>query len=179
MRRRLTIDDLIQGLFNVCTLRGGPQDRDPVAVREAMLPSVNKDVALGELALLRVCAAVYACESFFRAADQPKVRRSLARLLPPMVMDCGDERIKGQPEKAMEELNRRYPLYLEALSTPNELGSSLNTGAVFARLCGHESDKMVAMAGWVEFLGAISAAEGFLSDFRTYDGGEVIDLPQE
>ncbi|MGO9274693.1 MAG: hypothetical protein ACLQOO_31435 [Terriglobia bacterium] len=177
--RRVTIDDLIQGLLNVSTLRRGPQDRDPVAVREAMLPTVDKDVALGELALLRVCAALCACQAFFRAADQAKVRRTLARLLPPMVMDCGDPRIKGQPEKAMEELNRRYPLYLEALSTPNDLGPSRNAGTVFARLCGHESDKLVAMAGWVEFQGAILGAKGFLSDFRTYDGGEVIDLPQE
>jgi hypothetical protein len=177
--RKVTIDDLTEGLFNLCTIRRDPQDREPVAVREALLRTIDKDVALGELALLRVCAAVYACESFFRAADQPKVRRTLARLLPRMLMECGDERIKGQPEKAMEEFNRRYPLYQEALSIPSDLGPFWNAGTVFAGLCGHESDKRVAMAGWVEFLGAISAAKGFLSDFRTYDGGEVIDLPQE
>jgi hypothetical protein len=174
---RLTVDLLVEGLLNVCTLKRHPEDRKtPMLI---LLGAIDKKVVLGELALMRVCTAVYASEAFFREAYQPDVHRALDRFLLPALLDCGDSRIKGQPEKAMDEFNRRYPLYREAIPIPNDLGPSANVGAVFARLMGHESDKKVALVGSLEFQGALVGAKGFLEGFVDLDGGNLISLSPE
>jgi len=171
------IDLLIQGLLNACTLKRNPEERNtPMLV---LLGGIDKKVALGELALLRVCTAVYASDSFFRDAYQSDVHRALDRLLLPALLDCGDDRIKGQPEKAMDEFNRRYPQYLEAIPLPNDLGPAANAGRVFARLMGQESNEMVALVGSTEFEGALMGAKGFLGELVALGGGEFVSLPPE
>ncbi len=166
---RVTIDLLIEGLLSVCTLRKHPEQRDtPMLI---LLGGIDKKIALGELALMRVCAAVYFSQIFFREAYQPDVEGAFDRFLLPALLECGDSRIKGQPEKAMDEFNRRYPLYHESIPIPNDLGAAANAGDVFAKLVGHESDKMAALVGSTEFEGALMGAKGFLGEFVTMGGG--------
>jgi len=177
---QVTVDLLIEGLLNVCTLKRHPDQRNtPMLILLGAPDEKAKKVALGELALLRVCVAIYASEAFFREAYQSEVSRALDRFLPPALMDCGDERIQGHPEKAMKELNRRYQLYREAIPIPNDLGPSANAGTVFAKLMGHESDKKVALVGSVEFQGALVGAKGFLEGFVDLDGGKLVSLSPE
>jgi len=174
------IDLLIEGLLSACTLKRHPEERNtPMLILLGAADEKAKKVALGELALLRVCTAVYASETFFREAYQPHVHRALDRFLLPALLDCGDERIKGQPEKAMDEFNRRYPLYLEAIPIPNDLGPSANAGDVFAKLVGRESDNMAALVGSTEFQGAIMGARGFLGECVALGGGEIVSLSPE
>jgi len=168
------IDLLIEGLLNACTLKRKPEERNtPMLV---LLGGIDKKVALGELALLRVCTAVYASEAFFREAYQPAVHQALDRFLLPALLDCGDERIKGQPEKAMDEFNRRYPLYLEAIPLPNDLGAAANAGDVFAKLLGNESNNMAALVGSTEFEGALMGAKEFLGELVALGGREFVSL---
>ena len=167
------IDVLIQGVLNLCTLRSSPQDRDfPLRV---MFQDLNKELVLGELALMRVCAAVFVIKAFFRPTFQAEIQSALDRLLPAALADCGDERIKGQPEKAMEEFNRRLPLYLEALPLPNALGAAGNAGAVFAKLVGRESDKIVPMLAFTEFQGVFMATKRLLEEFDAKSGGKLLN----
>jgi len=167
------IDVLIQGVLNLCTLRSSPKDRDfPL---RAMFQDLNKELMLGELALMRVCAAVYIIKAFFRPTFQAEIQSALDRLLPAALADCGDDRMKSQPEKAMQEFNRRFPMYVEALPLPNPLGAAGNAGKVFAKLVGRESDKIVPMLAFTEFQGVFMATKRLLEEFDAKSGGKLLN----
>ncbi|MGO9274690.1 MAG: hypothetical protein ACLQOO_31420 [Terriglobia bacterium] len=171
------IDLLIEGLLSVCTLKRNPEERNtPMRV---LLRGIDEEVVLGELALLRVCAAVCFSQIFFREAYQAGVEKALDQFLLPALLECGDSRINGQPEKAMDEFDRRYPLYSEAIPIPNDLGAAANVGEVFAKLLGQESNDMAALVGSTEFQGALMGAKGFLGELVALGGEEFVSLSPE
>ncbi|MGB9104146.1 MAG: hypothetical protein WCC59_05255 [Terriglobales bacterium] len=174
---RVTIEDLTDGILGLCV--GGKETlkRDLQDLREGCLKGVDEDVALGELFMLRGFLAAYAVQTFFSTAAQHDIREAFNRGLHRMLLGSGNERIKAQPNVAIDEMNKRYNLYLEAIHTPHQLGPAWNVGKVFAGLCGRDLDVSVVMVGSVEFGGAMTAITDFLSKCKQMDGGDVIDLP--
>lgn len=174
---KVTIEDLTEGVLTACIGAKMTLDQDLHLIREGLLKEVDEDVALGELFMLRVSLAAYSVQTFFSAGVQEQIREAFGRRLHAVLLSAGEKRIKAQPNKLIDEMNKRYHSYVEAIQTPHQLGAPWNVGKVFARLCGHDRDVSVVMAGSVQFGGAMMAVTGFLKKCKTMDGGEVIRLP--
>lgn len=86
---------------------------------------------------------------FFKAAAQEEVREVFNRCLHAVLMDSEDRMIKGQPNKVIDEINKRNDLYLEAIQTPHHMGPAWDVGKVFAKLCGDDRDPRIVDAGAV------------------------------
>jgi hypothetical protein len=174
----VTSDEIIDGVLGICL--GGEEtlERDLHQLREGLLNEVDKDVALAELFMLRICLAVYSLQRFFNAAAQQEIRDTFNRALYRILLQPGDERINAKPNVVIDEMNTRCNLYLEAINAPHHLGPSWNVGNVFSKLCGHERDPRVAVVASTEFSGAIISVIHFLTKCKPMDDRELIDLPE-
>jgi hypothetical protein len=176
---KVTVEELTEGILRLCVGGEGTLGRDVKELRGGVLREVDKDVALGELFLLRISLAAYAVQRFLTPAVQQEARMAFSRGLHAILMDSEDKEIMGDPNKMIDGINERYCQYLEAIQAPHHRGPAWNVGNVFATLCGEARNLRVVMAAATEFGGALVAVREFLKKCKGMDGGEVINLPEE
>ncbi len=85
-RVKVTIEELTEQVLRLCIGGETTLAQDLHELREGLLQDVDREVALGELFMLRVCTAVYANQAFFKAAAQREVREVFNRCLHSMLM---------------------------------------------------------------------------------------------
>jgi hypothetical protein len=176
---KVTIDELSEGVLTACVGGKTTLDLDLHLIRGGLLKQIDEDVALGELFMMRISVAAYALQTFFNADVREQTRDAFGRRLHAILLSSGEKRIRTEPNKVIDEMNKRYDLYMEAIQTPHHLGPPWNVGKVFARLCGRELDADVVMVGSIGFGGAIVAVTEFLRKCKAMEGGEVIILPAD
>jgi hypothetical protein len=175
----VTIEELTEGVLELCVGERATLEDDLHPLRDGLLKKVDEDVALGELFMLRISIAVYAVQRFFRPAVQQEVRDAFNRRLHAMLMDSEDKKVKSQPNKVIDEMNKRCQQYLEAIQAPHHLGPARNVGNVFASLCGRERDLDVIGVGLIQFGCALKAVKEFLNQCKAMEGGGVINLSEK
>ena len=131
----VTVKELSEGILAVCI--GGKErlERDLHLIREGSLKEVGEDLALAELFMMRVSLAAYFVQQFLRANVQEEARQAFNHKLQAALTNSGDARLMSQPNKAIDEFNKRYGAYMRAIETPHHLGLPWNVGKVFAKLC--------------------------------------------
>jgi len=177
---KLDIDQLASAIIHVALGSSKTYESDMRLLGDE-LKEADRDVALMELFNLRLFVAVYASQKYLRGVEvKQRFREIFIQIVHKLLKEANDPRLRLNPDLAIDEINRRLVLYMNAVSVPHHLGPPWNVGKVFCQLCtGKEEpglDVSIVMVGSLEFAASVRALTHFLRDCKRTDASNLIDI---